>query len=72
MKKIKPNIFKQESDRMFSNPFYCMTIDETMCTPHEPLITEETFISVGVKLIAEIGAEAYLKNLLENLKGNYV
>ena len=59
--------------RIFANPFYCIgEIDPSITIEHKPLITEDIWIKVGVKLISEIGAEEYLKHLLENLKGNYV
>lgn len=58
---------------MLSNPFYCLKkIDPIFTLEHEPLITEEEWIRVGSKLIDEIGAEAFLECLLENLKGNYI
>jgi hypothetical protein len=64
---------EKDLKRIFSNPFYCLPkVDEIFATEHEPLVTEEVFIKSGVKLIEEIGSEEYLKNLLENLKGNFV
>jgi len=58
--------------RILSNPFYAIQVDESMCVPHETLISEEDWIKSAVKLVEEIGVEEYMKNLLENLKGNYV
>lgn len=59
-------------ERILSNPFYCIQVDETFSLKHKPLISEEDWIKGGARLIKEIGAEEYLKHLLENLKGNYV
>lgn len=39
--------------------------------PHEPLISEDDWIRANVGLIKELGPEAYLRNLLSILKGNY-
>ena len=58
--------------RLLSNPVYAVKISPTVCMPLEPLISEDDFIKAGVKLIEDIGAESYLRNLLENLKGNYI
>jgi hypothetical protein len=62
---------EQELDRIFTNPFYCLPrIHEIYFHKHDPMITEEEFIEVGVKVINEIGARKYLRTLLDNLKGN--
>jgi hypothetical protein len=56
---------------MIVNPFYAITIDETLSLPHEPMISEDDWVKANVNLINELGAEAYLRNLLSVLKGNY-
>ncbi len=59
--------------RILTNPFYCLrNIDERLTGEHEPLISEEDFIRGGVRFIAEHGPEEYLRQLLENQKGNFV
>lgn len=64
---------EQDILRIFANPFYCLSyIDETFVRNHEPMVTEEEFIEVATELIKEIGVEAYLRNLLFNLKGEYI
>jgi hypothetical protein len=58
---------------ILTNPFCCLrSIDERFIGGHEPIVTEEEFIEVGARFIREQGAEAYLRELLENLKGNFV
>ena len=57
--------------RILTNPFYAVNMPPIMSEPHETMITEDQFIAVGSKLISQIGPEKYLKNLLENLKGNF-
>jgi hypothetical protein len=42
---------------VLSNPAYCLLVP--------PVITEEMWIKAGVRLINEIGAEAYLRLLLD-------
>lgn len=39
---------EEEIKKIFTNPFYCLQVEETFCMPHEPLISEEMFIKVGV------------------------
>jgi hypothetical protein len=53
------------------NPFYAIEIHPALAEPHEPMIDEETWITANVKVIDEQGAEAYLRNLLSVLKGNF-
>jgi hypothetical protein len=56
---------------MIANPFYAIEIDEDLATPHEPMISEDEWVKANVQLINELGSEAYLRNLLSILKGNY-
>jgi hypothetical protein len=56
---------------MVANPFYAINIDEGLALPHEPLISEDDWVRANVSLIEELGPEAYLRNLLSVLKGNY-
>jgi hypothetical protein len=42
------------------------------CVDHEPMVTEEQWIKANIEVIKELGSEKWLKNLLENLKGNFV
>lgn len=63
---------EREAVKMFANPFYCVQVAPIFTEPHEPLVTKEKWVEAGAKCIKEIGAEAYLEALLENLEGNYV
>jgi hypothetical protein len=56
---------------MIANPFYAINIDEGLAVPHEPLISEDDWVKANVRLIGELGAEPYLRNLLSVLEGNY-
>jgi hypothetical protein len=56
-------------ERTFANPFYCGAMEQYV-GKYEPIVTEEEWIKVGVKVIGEIGAEAYLKRLLEAIKSD--
>ena len=63
---------EKDITRIFTNPYYCLSNWSTCNDRHPALVSEDVWIKTGVKLINEIGAEEYLKNLLENLKGNYI
>ena len=56
---------------MVANPFYAINIDKGLALLHEPFISEDDWIRANVKLVEELGPEAYLRNLLSVLKGNY-
>lgn len=56
---------------MIANPFYAINIDERLAVPHEPLISEDDWVEANVRLVEELGAEPYLRNLLSVLKGNH-
>jgi hypothetical protein len=45
---------------MMTNPIYCLS--------EPPIVAEDVWITAGVKLIREIGAEAYLRLLLDHLR----
>jgi hypothetical protein len=62
----------EEVRRILANPFYCVNISEAVAMQHELMISEEEWIKAAVQSINEIGVENFLRELLENLKGNYV
>ncbi|QIH33438.1 hypothetical protein [Sphingobacterium sp. DR205] len=67
------NFSKKEFEMAISNPFYCLeTVAEIFTDHHEPLISEQQWISANANLIHEIGPDRWLALLLENLKGNYL
>jgi hypothetical protein len=57
---------------LMCNPTYAIELDEQLCVPHEPILDEDTWVAANVRAIEEIGAEAWLRNLLSVLKGNWV
>ena len=63
---------EEDVERIFSNPYYCLSDWTIGKDGHEALVSEEVWIKSGIKLINEIGAEKYLKHLLDNLKGNWI
>ena len=68
----KGKFTKRDLELMFANPFYCININPNMCEPHPTLVNEADWIKAALVSINELGAEKFLTNLLDNLKGKYV
>jgi hypothetical protein len=56
---------------IIGNPVHALNIAPVLAEPHPALISEEDWIAANTKLIDDLGPEAYLRNLLSILKGNY-
>ena len=56
---------------IIGNPVYAINIAPVLAEPHPQLISEEQWVATNAKLIADLGPETYLRNLLSILKGNY-
>lgn len=56
---------------MLMNPFYTVTFDPGLFDDHELIVTEEQWIAANTRLIGELGPDAYLRQLLAVLKGDY-
>ncbi|WP_309114635.1 hypothetical protein [Saccharothrix sp.] len=56
---------------MIANPFYAIEIDPMLAQPHQPMISEDEWVASNIELIGQLGPDAYLRNLLAVLKGNY-
>lgn len=56
---------------LIANPFYAIEIDAELTAPHAPLISEDQWVAANIKLLEDLGPEAYLRSLLSILKGNY-
>jgi len=55
---------------MICNPVYCLDrVAPWIAEPPGPLVPVEEWVAAGAKLIEEIGAEAYLRQLIKNLRG---
>ena len=65
-------ITEDDLQKMFVNPYYAITIAPALTGEHEPMVSEQQWISANLKVMKEIGQEEWLKRLLEVLKGNFV
>jgi len=56
--------------KMLSNPVYCLDqVAPWIAEPPGPVMPVEQWVAAGATLIEEIGAEAYLRLLIQNLRG---
>ena len=64
---------EQELLKIVANPFYCLSaVHPIFAQVHEPLISEEMWVGAAAAAIKDMGAEKFLRLLLENLKGNCI
>ena len=56
---------------MLMNPYYAITLDSGLFREHPPTISEDQWVATNTRLISELGTEAYLRQLLAVLKGDY-
>ena len=55
---------------MVCNPACCLDrVAPWIAEPHGPLVSVEEWVAAGTKLIEDIGGEAYLRLLIQNLRG---
>ncbi|MDA2808015.1 hypothetical protein [Nocardiopsis suaedae] len=54
------------------NPFNAVEIDRSLAVPHDPMISEDTWVEVAKRTIDEMGVDFFLRVLLRSLKGDYV
>jgi hypothetical protein len=57
-----------EVQRIMMNPFYAIKIHPILTQEHPPLVDEEMWIQTNIRLIKEVGAENYVRVLLDILK----
>ena len=68
---MRPDRTPADVTGIVGNPVYAINIAPVLAQPHAPLISEEEWIAANAKMIDDLGPEAYLRNLLSILKGNY-
>ena len=68
---MAPKFTPADVTAIVGNPFSAINIAPVLAQPHPPLISEQEWITANIKLIEDLGPEAYLHNLLSILKGNY-
>lgn len=67
---IPEEMSTEDIRKMVCNPVYCLDrVAPWIAEPPGPMISVEEWVAAGAKLIEEIGAESYLRLLIENLRG---
>jgi len=67
---ISGEMSTEDIKKMMCNPVYCLDrVAPWITEPSGPLVPVEQWVAAGAKLIEEIGAEAYLRLLIQNLRG---
>jgi hypothetical protein len=67
---IPEEMSTEDIRNMACNPVYCLDrVAPWIAEPPGPMISVEEWVAAGAKLIEEIGAESYLRLLIENLRG---
>ncbi len=56
---------------MLMNPYYAITLYPGLFGEHSPLTSEDDWVRANTNLIEQLGTEAYLRQLLAVLKGDY-
>jgi hypothetical protein len=62
---------KGDVQSVLINPVYAITIHRDLIGEHEPTVSQAQWIEANTKLIEQMGAEAWLKQLLAVLQGNF-
>ena len=60
---------ENDTINMLINPYYAINISPDLAGEHEPIITPEQWIAANLKLMDEIGEQAWLEHLLATLQG---
>jgi hypothetical protein len=55
--------------RIIINPFYAITVASHLTEEHEPLMGEAAWVRTNASLMGEMGAERWLRQLLDVLEG---
>jgi len=67
---IPGEISVEDIRKMLCNPVYCLDrVAPWIAQPPGPMVPVEQWVAAGAKLIEEIGPEAYLHLLIQNLRG---
>jgi len=67
----KTSINTDPTTTMLMNPYYAITLYPGLFGEHPPLTSEDDWVRANANLIEQLGTEAYLRQLLAVLKGDY-
>ena len=58
--------------RIIINPFYAITIAQSLTEEHDPAMSEAEWVQANASLMREMGSERWLRQLLDVLGGDIV
>jgi len=65
--------FTQDNlQRIIINPFYAITIAQSLTEEHDPAMSEAEWVQANASLMREMGSERWLRQLLDVLNGDIV
>ena len=67
-----PHFTEDSLQRIIINPFYTITVATQLTEEHEPLMGEGEWVQANASLMREMGAERWLRQLLDVLNGDIV
>ena len=67
-----PHFTEDNVQRIIINPFYAITVAPQLTEEHEPPMSEAEWVQANASLMGEMGAERWLRQLLDVLNGDLV
>ncbi len=67
-----PHFTEDSLQRIIINPFYAITVAPQLTVEHEPRLDEAEWVRANASLMGEMGAERWLRQLLDVLSGDIV
>src|SRR2546423_10211505 len=64
-----PHFTEDNVQRIIINPFYAITVASQWTKEHEPPMSEAEWVRANASLLGEMGAERWLRQLLDALEG---
>ncbi len=64
-----PHFTEDSLQRIIINPFYAITVAPQLTVEHEPRLDEAEWVRANASLMGEMGAERWLRQLLDVLEG---
>jgi len=64
-----PHFTEDNVQRIIINPFYAITVASQWTKEHEPPMSEAEWVRANASLLGEMGAERWLRQLLDVLEG---
>jgi hypothetical protein len=64
-----PHFTQDNLQRIIINPFYAITVAQSLTEEHDPAMSEAEWVQADASLMREMGSERWLRHLLDELEG---